>query len=62
MTLTAEEFAERLAERYDPDLLVEILELSSEQIVYAFLEEILENQHKFDLWESGNEYPEGEEN
>ena len=61
MTLTADEFAERVAEQYDPDFLVEILELSSEQLVYAFFEEILENQHKFDLWESENENTKREE-
>jgi hypothetical protein len=61
MTLTADEFAERIAEQYDPDLIVEILELTAEQIVFAFLEEVLENEDKFDLWENVHESTEREE-
>ena len=62
MTLTANEFVDYIVDRYDPDLIVEILGLSSEQIVYAFLEDVVENRHKFDLWEPEDEEPEREEN
>ena len=45
--LTPQELAERVAERYDPDLLVEILDLSSKQILDAFMDEFIEKREKF---------------
>ncbi len=47
MMLTPQELADRVAERYDPDLLVEILELSSIQILNAFMDEFIEKREKF---------------
>ncbi len=41
MSLTLAELKEKLAERYDPELLLEILEISSEDIVEAFEDKIL---------------------
>ena len=47
MTLTPEELAERIAERYDPDFLIEILGITSQQILQAFMEEFVAQRHKF---------------
>lgn len=41
MTLTPDELAERVAERYDPDMIVEILGISSKQLIDAFLKNLL---------------------
>ena len=60
MTLTVEELVERIADRYDPDFIVEILDITSESLLYAFLEEVVEKQARFDLWENGNESGEEE--
>ena len=38
VTLTPEELAERIAERYDPDFLIEILGITSQQILQAFMD------------------------
>jgi hypothetical protein len=61
MTLTVEELVERIADRYDPDFIVEILDITSESLLYAFLEEVIEKQARFDLWENGNDGGEEEE-
>lgn len=47
LMLTPQELADRVAERYDPDLLVEILDLSSKQILDAFMDEFIEKREKF---------------
>lgn len=47
MTLTPRELSERVAERYDPDLIVEILGLTSTQILEAFMDEFIEQREKF---------------
>ena len=47
MTLTPDELAERVAERYDPDMIVEILGISSKQLIDAFFEEFIEKRDKF---------------
>jgi hypothetical protein len=60
VTLTVEELVERIADRYDPDFIVEILDITSESLLYAFLEEVVEKQARFDLWENGNESGEEE--
>ena len=54
MNLTPDELVERIADRYDPDFIVEILNITSEKVLYAFLDEVIDNQAKFDLWEHGN--------
>lgn len=46
MILTLEELCERLKERVDPDLLVEELELSTEQLVDRFSDIIEYRYHK----------------
>ena len=45
--LTPQELADRVAERYDPDLLVEVLELSSKEILDAFMDKFIEKREKF---------------
>tara|TARA_R100001126_G_C4853399_1_gene163196 strand:- start:112 stop:285 length:174 start_codon:yes stop_codon:yes gene_type:complete len=47
MTLTPDELAERVAERYDPDIIVEVLGISSRQLIDAFFEEFIEKRDKF---------------
>lgn len=47
MSLTPEEKIELVADRYDPDLLVDLLELTSEGILMAFPEEFQRAWHKF---------------
>ena len=47
MTLTPRELSERVAERYDPDFIVEILGLTSVQILEAFMDEFIEQREKF---------------
>ena len=54
MNLTPDELVERIADKYDPDFIVEILNITSEKVLYAFLDEVIDNQAKFDLWEHGN--------
>lgn len=44
---TIEEFKERVAEEYDPDLLVEVLEITSEELVDLFEDRLIEKRHKF---------------
>lgn len=46
MKVTLRELQERLAERLDPDALVDLLDVSSEDIVEAFPEKVDE---KFDI-------------
>jgi hypothetical protein len=47
MTLTPEELAERIAERYDPDFLVEVLGITSRQLLLAFMDELEAQRYKF---------------
>ena len=61
MTLTADELVELIADRYDPDFIVEILDITSERLLYAFLDDVLDNQDKFDLWENEDENGEEDE-
>ncbi len=37
------------AERYDPDIIVDLLDLSSEELIQAFPERFIAHQHRFDL-------------
>lgn len=45
--LTANEFLDAVKDRIDPDLLVEILELTTEELVQAFEDRVLDNRYKF---------------
>ena len=48
MTLTFEEIIERIITRYDPDVVVDILELSTESLLRAFPDEVEEKISSFD--------------
>lgn len=45
--LTLEELKERIIQTYDPDLVVEALEITTEQLLNVFEEELEENRNKF---------------
>ena len=47
MALTLEEVKEQITDRYDPDLIVEVLEISTEELLDAFEEKLLLKQDKF---------------
>lgn len=47
MTYTLEELKERILENYDPDDIVEALELSTEDLLDAFEQKLIDNLHKF---------------
>jgi hypothetical protein len=59
MSLTLDELKEKLTERYDPDMLIEVLKLSSDELVEAFEFRILE---MFDKLEEEFEDEDGEWN
>jgi hypothetical protein len=44
---TADELLQIVKERVDPDLLVEALEITTEELVLAFPDKILDNRYKF---------------
>ena len=46
--MTLEEIKQRIVENYDPDLLVEILEITSEEILEAFDDKLEEKLYKFE--------------
>ena len=48
MTTIDEELLDRISDRYDPEFLVEILNLPSKDILIAFYEDFIEQQEKFD--------------
>ena len=48
MVYTLEELKERLVDQYDPDEIVELLDLSTEQIVEAFEDLVIKYRYKFD--------------
>ena len=45
--LTVEELKQVLADEMDPDLLVEILEITTEELTEAFTDKLIENRYKF---------------
>lgn len=49
MTLTADEIIERVIQRYDPDDLVDALEITTEELmdVPYFVDKLLDNLDKF---------------
>jgi hypothetical protein len=48
MTVVDEELLDRVSDRYDPELIVEVLGLSSKDILIAFYDDFIEQQEKFD--------------
>jgi hypothetical protein len=48
MSLTIEELIEIVGERYDPDLLIEVLQITSEEILERFKDKVEENYDKFE--------------
>ena len=51
MTFTLEELKELIAERYDPDEFVDMLDISTEMLVEAFEDLIIEKREKFNGYE-----------
>jgi len=51
MTYTLEELKELIAERYDPDEFVDMLDISTEMLVEAFEDLIIEKREKFNGYE-----------
>jgi len=47
VVLTPDEFLDTVKDRMDPDLLVEVLELTTEELVRAFEDRVLDNRYKF---------------
>lgn len=47
MGLTLEELKEKIADNYDPDLVLEALQITTEDLVEAFEDKVIENRHKF---------------
>ncbi len=60
MSLTIEELIEIVGERYDPDLLVEVLQITSEEILERFKDKVEENYDKFEETEGNNNETSGE--
>jgi|TARA_Y100000015_G_scaffold14898_1_gene14297 hypothetical protein len=58
MSLTLEEIKERLLRLYDPDDLIEALQISSEDLLDRFEDKLLKNIEEFqeDLEEETHEY------
>lgn len=55
MTFTLEELKEYIIEHYDPDELLEILDLSTEDLVEAFEDKIIEQRWKFDGYKENDD-------
>ncbi len=60
MSLTIEELIEIVGERYDPDLLVEVLQITSEEILERFKDKVEENYDKFEETEDNDNDISGE--
>ncbi len=60
MSLTIEELIEIVGERYDPDLLIEVLQITSEEILERFKDKVEENYDKFEETEDNNNDISGE--
>lgn len=54
MTYTLAELKELIAERYDPDEFVDMLDISTEMLVEAFEDLIIEKRSKFDGYEESD--------
>ena len=60
MSLTIEELIEIVGERYDPDLVIELLQITSEEILERFKDKVEENYDKFEETEGNNNDISGE--
>ena len=60
MSLTIEELIEIVGERYEPDLLVEVLQITSEEILERFKDKVEENYDKFEETEDNDNDISGE--
>lgn len=49
MSLTVAELKERILQEYDPDDIIEILQLSSEELLDAFPEKMLQYRGRFEI-------------
>ena len=47
MKITLDVLKQRVAERYDPDYLVDVLDISSEELLEAFELKLIEKQDEF---------------
>ena len=47
ITLTVEELKEKIADNYDPDLIVEVLQITTEELLDAFEDRLRDNRNKF---------------
>ena len=52
MTLTLEEIKEKIILEYDPDLIIEVLEITTEELLDSFEDKLVDNLYKFDIGES----------
>ena len=48
MSLTLDEFKERLGQVCDPDVFIDVLEITTEELMEAFEEELSDNLLKFE--------------
>ena len=54
--LTLDELLEKISEHYDPDLIVDILEITSEELMMYFDDKVADMRYKFvDLEEKDDE-------
>ena len=49
MTLTLDEVKKCISSQYDPDLIVEILEITTEELVENFHDRLVDNLNKFEI-------------
>lgn len=61
MTLTLTELHDKIAERYDPDIVLELLDISTEELLFAFPEKVEKCRYKFDLCDEENYYEDNEQ-
>jgi|TARA_R100001480_G_scaffold61621_2_gene74091 hypothetical protein len=54
MTLTLEEIKEKIILEYDPDLIIEVLEITTEELLDNFEDKLIDNLYKFDVDENNN--------
>ena len=51
MTLTLEEIKERIVLEYDPDIVIEVLEITTQELLDNFEDKLIDNLYKFDVGE-----------
>ena len=54
MTLTLEEIKEKIILEYDPDLIIEVLEITTQELLDNFEDKLIDNLYKFDVDENNN--------